>query len=153
MTSTLSPTAEVFQQVRIGEERTIQKTISESDVYLYAGIVGDFHPNHINAVYAAGKLGARVAHGSLLPGFVSRCTVELIGDRLTPPGYAAQSFGIKCVAPVFIGDTISVRVQITEIDPERRKIIMNAEITNQDGNVCAIGDTVIKVLREKASHV
>jgi 3-hydroxybutyryl-CoA dehydratase len=153
MTSTLSPTAEVFQQVRIGEERTIQKTISESDVYLYAGIVGDFHPNHINAVYAAGKLGARVAHGSLLPGFVSRCTVELIGDRLTPPGYAAQSFGIKCVAPVFIGDTISVRVQITEIDPERRKIIMSAEITNQDGNVCAIGDTVIKVLREKSSHV
>jgi 3-hydroxybutyryl-CoA dehydratase len=153
MTTALSPAADVFQQVHIGEERTIQKTISESDVYLYAGIVGDFHPNHVNAVYAAGKLGARVAHGSLLPGFVSRCTVELIGDRLTPPGYAAQSFGIKCVAPVFIGDTISVRVQITGIDPERRKVVMSSEITNQDGTICAIGDTIIKVLREKSAAI
>jgi 3-hydroxybutyryl-CoA dehydratase len=149
-TTALLPAVDTFQQVRIGEECTIQKTISESDVYLYAGIVGDFHPNHVNAVYAAGKLGARVAHGSLLPGFVSRCTVELIGDRLTPPGYAAQSFAIKCVAPVFIGDTISVRVQVTAIDPERRKIIMSTEITNQAGTLCALGDTTIKVLREQS---
>ncbi|TBU76343.1 enoyl-CoA hydratase [Pseudomonas daroniae] len=138
-----------FARVSLGDERIIQKTISESDVYLYAGIVGDFHPNHVNAPYAEEKLGARVVHGALLPGFVSRCTVELLGERLSPPGYAAQSFSIKCVAPVFIGDTISVRVRITDLQPERRKVIMEAEISNQHGTLCALGDTVVKVLRNK----
>ncbi|MFC3339271.1 MaoC/PaaZ C-terminal domain-containing protein [Paracandidimonas soli] len=138
-----------FEQIKLGEEHTIQKTVSESDVYLYAGIVGDFHPNHVNAVYAEEKLGARVAHGALLPGFVSRCTVELIGPRLNPPGYAAQTFNIKFLSPVFIGDTISVKVAVSRIDRESRKIFMSAEITSQDGRLCAIGDTNIKVLREK----
>ena len=138
-----------FEQLSLGESYVIQKTISESDVYLYAGIVGDFHPNHINAAYAEEKLGARVAHGALLPGFISRCTVELIGSRLNPPGYAAQTFSIKCISPVFIGDTISVKVEVSKIDRESRKIFMSAEITSQDGRLCAIGDTNIKVLREK----
>ena len=144
-------TTDPFDQIKLGEEHTIQKTISESDVYLYAGIVGDFHPNHVNAVYAEEKLGARVAHGALLPGFVSRCTVELIGQRLNPPGYAAQTFSIKCVSPVFIGDTISVLVKVSRIERESRKIFMSTEITSQDGRVCAVGDTNIKVLREKAA--
>jgi len=137
-----------FEHVRPGEVHTIQKTISESDVYLYAGIVGDFHPNHVNAVYAQEKLGARVVHGALLPGFVSRCTVELIGARLDPPGYAAQTFSIKCISPVFIGDTISVTLTVSRIDPQHRKIFMSTEITRQDGTLCAIGETNIKVLRE-----
>ena len=141
----------VFSQVRIGETHRIAKTISESDVYMYAGIVGDFHPNHVNAVYADEKLGGRVAHGALLTGFVSRCTVELIGERLTPPGYVAQIFNIKCVSPVFLGDTITVIVTISEIDIERRKVIMDVKIENQRGQTCAVGETVIKVLREPAA--
>lgn len=95
-----------IHRLTVGESHSVRKTISESDVYLYAGIVGDFHPNHVDAVYAAEHLGKRVAHGALLPGFVSRATVELIGDRLTPPGYAAQEFRLKLLSPVFIGDTI-----------------------------------------------
>lgn len=67
-----------IHRLTVGESHSVRKTISESDVYLYAGIVGDFHPNHVDAVYAAEHLGKRVAHGALLPGFVSRATVELI---------------------------------------------------------------------------
>lgn len=136
-----------FERLKIGESHVIQKTVSESDVYLYAGIVGDLHPNHVNAAYAAERLGKRVAHGALLPGFVSRCTVELIGDRLDSPGYAAQSFSIKCISPVFIGDTISVRVEVSRFDRARRKIFMDAQITTVDGRLCAVGDTNIKVLK------
>ncbi len=137
----------MFGGIQVGDKHVVAKTIAESDVYLFAGIVGDLHPNHVNAVYAAGRLGARVAHGALLPGFVSRCAVELVGDRLEATGYAAQAFSIKCIAPVFIGDTISVTVRVRELNTERRKIEMDAEIVNQDGTLCALGTKTIKVLR------
>lgn len=128
---------------------TISKTISESDVYLFAGIVGDLHPNHVDAVYAQKHLGGRVAHGALLPGFVSRCAVALVGPHLDATGYAAQQFTIKCIAPVFIGDTISVRVTVRELNAERRKVEMDAEIHRQDGVLCAVGSKTIKVLRPR----
>ncbi len=139
----------MFGDLKPGMEHTIRKTISESDVYLFAGIVGDFHPNHVDAVYAKKHLGGRVAHGALLPGFISRCAVELIGARLDATGYAAQQFTLKCLAPVFIGDTISVRVVIRELNTERRKVELDAEIHRQDGVLCAIGSKTIKVLRAR----
>ncbi len=140
--------SEAMQSLTIGERHAIRKTIGESDVYLYAGIVGDFHPNHTDEIYARAHLGKRVAHGSLLPGFVSRATVELIGDRLTPPGYAAQEFRLKMIFPVFIGDTIETTVEVTDLLLDRRKVLMRTEIRNQDGILCALGDTTVKVLRD-----
>jgi 3-hydroxybutyryl-CoA dehydratase len=140
-------TSSAIERLSVGDRHQIRKTVSESDVYLYAGIVGDFHPNHVDETYASAHLGRRVAHGALLPGFVSRATVELIGNRLTPPGYAAQEFKIKLLSPVFIGDTIETVVEIIEINAERRKVIMSTEITSQDGRLCAIGETTVKVLR------
>lgn len=139
---------EAMKRLTIGERYAVRKTIGESDVYLYAGIVGDFHPNHTDEIYARAHLGKRVVHGSLLPGFVSRATVELIGDRLTPPGYAAQEFRLKIIAPVFIGDTIETTVEVTELMRDRRKVILSAEIRNQDDVLCALGDTTLKVLRD-----
>jgi 3-hydroxybutyryl-CoA dehydratase len=142
----------MFDGLEVDEALVIEKTISESDVYLFAGIVGDFHPNHVNAVYAAKGLGGRVAHGALLPGFISRCAVELIGKRLSSPGYAAQEFTVKCIAPVFIGDTIAVRASVRLLDPVRRKILIDAEITNQHGALCAVGSNTIKVLKPREDH-
>ena len=89
----------MFDGLEVDEALVIEKTISESDVYLFAGIVGDFHPNHVNAVYAAKGLGGRVAHGALLPGFISRCAVELIGKRLSSPGYASLRFLLATRSP------------------------------------------------------
>ncbi|WP_426231664.1 MaoC/PaaZ C-terminal domain-containing protein [Pararhizobium sp. DWP3-4] len=137
----------VLGGIAVGETHTVRKTISESDVYLYAGIVGDFHPNHIDEEYALEHLGRRVAHGALLPGFVSRATVELIGDRLTPPGYAAQEFRIKLISPVYIGDTIKTTAVVTRLDAERRKVHMSVEIHAGEDRLCAVGDTTVKVLR------
>jgi 3-hydroxybutyryl-CoA dehydratase len=140
----------MFGGLTLGMEHTVSKTISESDVYLFAGIVGDFHPNHVNAVYAEKHLGGRVAHGALLPGFVSRCAVELIGSRLDATGYAAQQFTIKCLAPVFISNTITVKVVVRELNEERRKVELDAEIHRQDGVLCAVGSKTIKILRARA---
>ena len=67
--------------VPIGREATFTKTVSESDVYLYAGITGDFSPNHVNQVYMERSVwGRRMAHGMLLAGFISTASTMAIAD-------------------------------------------------------------------------
>ncbi len=135
--------------IRVGDSSTIRRTVAESDVYLFAGISGDMHPNHVDHDYAASRFGGRVVHGALLPGYISRCAVDVLGDRLEPAGYAAQSFAVKCLAPILIGDTVHCTVTVGSIDPERRKIFFTAEIRNQHGDLCATGEKVVKVLRPR----
>jgi hypothetical protein len=71
----------------LGTTVTFAKTISESDVYLYAGITGDIGPNHTNAEYMSGtRFGQRVAHGALTLGLMSTCStrlIEMLGDTPT----------------------------------------------------------------------
>lgn len=136
------------QRIKVGDTFSVSKTVSESDVYLYAGITGDFHPNHINKEYASKKsFKFRVVHGALLVGFFSATTSQL-RDILEPPGYLAQEFNIKFIKPVYFGDTIKTELTVSEIIEERRKIILDSKIINQDGDICAIGSSIIKVIRE-----
>lgn len=70
----------------------------------------------------------------------------MIGERRTPPGYAAQEFRLKMISPVYIGDTIKITVTISELDVDGRKVLMMTEIYTAD-RLCAVGDTTIKFLR------
>jgi 3-hydroxybutyryl-CoA dehydratase len=133
-------------RIAIGQRFRAEKTVSESDVYLYAGITGDFHPNHVNATYASGKFfGRRVVHGALLVGFVSAATSRIEG--LEPPGYMAQEYQLKLVAPVYLGDTVTTEATVVEIIVERRKIMLDVRVTNQEGATVAVGRAVLKVVR------
>ncbi len=59
-----------IDQLRVGDRAEFGKTISESDIYLYAGITGDFNPAHVNEVYAQKTFfKTRIAHGMLTAGF------------------------------------------------------------------------------------
>ena len=72
-----------IDELKVGEQASFSKTISESDVYLYAGITGDFNPAHVNEAYAqTTAFKTRIAHGMLTAGFIS----NLLGTRLPGPG-------------------------------------------------------------------
>ena len=97
------------------------KTVSESDVYLFAGITGDFAPNHVDEEYMRGTpYGRRIAHGALLVGFMSTASTMMVERH----GGLAQdetpvSLGydrIRFIAPVFLGDTVTVTYTIAEVD-------------------------------------
>ena len=67
--------------VKVGSKTTFSKTISESDVYLFAGITGDFSPNHINRQYMErSSYGRLMAHGALLVGFMSTVSTMAIAE-------------------------------------------------------------------------
>jgi 3-hydroxybutyryl-CoA dehydratase len=72
-----------IDQVRIGDAAEFAKTISESDIYLYAGVTGDFNPAHINEAYAQKTFfKTRIAHGMLPAGFIS----AILANQLPGPG-------------------------------------------------------------------
>lgn len=133
--------------VEVGHKVRFSKTVSESDVYLFAGITGDLAPNHVNKEFmAATRYGERIAHGALLVGFMS--TTSTMALAHLPPGPETPvSLGydrLRFLAPVFIGDTITVVYEITEIDEERRRTRSKIEITNQDGVLTTVGEHILK---------
>ena len=137
-----------LDQLTIGDAAEFRKTISESDVYLFAGVTGDFNPLHVDAEYAkTTPFGARVAHGPLT---FSLCA-GLLGTELPGLGTVAVSNQITYEAPVFIGDTIAVRVEVAELDPDRNRATMAVKWTNQKGTQVASGSMVVKPPKQPVS--
>jgi 3-hydroxybutyryl-CoA dehydratase len=124
---------------KIGASVTFTKTVSEADVYLYAGVTGDFSPNHIDEVYMSdGRYGRRIAHGTLLTGFMSAASARMPLGRTVSLGYDKMRF----LAPVFFGDTISTTYTLTSIDDQKRRAYADVRCVNQDGTLVAVATNV-----------
>jgi len=135
--------------VKVGDQVEFAKTVGESDVYLFAGITGDLSSNHVNEqVMARSSYGRRIAHGALLIGFMSTTSTLMIeksggvGSEETPVSLGYDR--IRFLAPVFLGDTITVTYKIAEIDPARRRSRSEIQVTNQDGTLVAVGQHLMK---------
>jgi acyl dehydratase len=123
-----------LEDVEVGTSLSFTKTVSEADVYLYAGITGDFSPNHIDAEYMKqGRYGERIAHGALLVGFMSTASARMRVGRTVSLGYDRLRF----IAPVRFGDTITTKYTITRVDLEKRRITNDVKCFNQRGETVA----------------
>lgn len=137
-----------LDQLKVGDAAESRKTISESDIYLFAGITGDFNPMHVDEEFAkTTPFGARVAHGPLT---FALCA-GLLGTELPGLGTVAVSNQVTYRHPVFIGDTIGVRVEVAAIDTERGRATMTVSWHNQNGERVADGEMVVKPPREPVS--
>jgi acyl dehydratase len=122
----------------IGQETFFRKTVSETDVYLFAGITGDLSENHVDRHAMQGtEYRERIAHGMLVMAFMSTGSTRLI-ERT---GGLAVSYGydrVRFVAPVYFGDTITVHYRVTSVDTERSRSFADVRVTNQRGEVVAV---------------
>ena len=119
-----------FADLKIGDKASMSKTVSEYDVYTFAGVTGDYNPVHIDAEYAKTTMfKERIAHGMLAAGFIS----AVIGTAL--PGansiYMGQELSFR--APVKIGDTVTATVEVIEKIEAKNRVILRTTVTNQDG--------------------
>ncbi len=129
-----------IDKLSVGEAAEFAKTVSESDIYLYAGVTGDFNPAHINEAYAQKTFfKTRIAHGMLSAGFIS----TVIGTKLPGTGsiYIKQDLNFK--APVRVGDTITARAEVVEIIAEKNRVRLKTTCTNQDGTLVLDGEAVV----------
>src|SRR5215831_619440 len=133
-------------QLEIGRRVTVRKTVGETDVYLFAGISGDFAPNHVDEEYMkATRYGRRIAHGALMVAYMSQSSTKMCASL---PG-TIVSYGydrIRFPGAVFIGDTVTVTYEITERDDSARKSFAKVTVTNQRGEVVAVATHILKVV-------
>lgn len=125
-----------FADLKIGDKASMSKTVTECDVYTFAGVTGDFNPVHIDVEFAKSTMfKERIAHGMLSAGFIS----AVIGTSL--PGansiYMGQELSFK--APVKIGDTVTATVEVIEKIEEKHRVILRTTVTNQDGVIVVDG--------------
>ena len=129
-----------FDELSVGQFAEFTKTVTETDVVMYAGITGDFNPMHIDDVTAtSSRFGSRIAHGMLTAGFISAC----LGMKLPGAGsiYVGQS--LKFTRPVRIGDTITARLEVLELVPEKKRVKLSTTCRNQSNEVVIDGEATV----------
>jgi len=135
-----------IDDVNVGDKSSYTKTISESDVYLFAGITGDFNPAHTDAEYMkTTPFGQRVAHGILTTGLISAA----ISRDLPGPGAILISASSKFTAPVYFGDTVTSRLEIIEKDVAKNRLKLRGVCIKQDGTTVVTGEFVISPFKKR----
>ena len=140
-------TGKTIEQIKVGDTAYFSKTVSESDVYLYAGITGDLNPAHINEAHAKNTFfKTRIAHGMLTAGFIS----NILGMQLPGPGTIYMRQSLNFLAPVRFGDTITAKVEVVEVIAEKNRVRLKTTCTNQEGTVVLDGEAVVIPPKAKA---
>jgi 3-hydroxybutyryl-CoA dehydratase len=135
-----------IEQIKVGDTASFSKTVSESDVYLYAGITGDLNPAHINETYAKDTFfKTRIAHGMLTAGFISR----ILGMQLPGPGTIYMRQSLNFLAPVRFGDTITALVEVMDVIAEKNRVRLKTTCTNQEGTVVLDGEAMVSPPKAK----
>ena len=133
--------------LKIGDTTDFTKTVSESDVYQFAGITGDFSPNHVNKAYMEkSSYGRLMVHGALIVGFMSTVSTQIIAHSReaeeTPVSVGYDK--VRFLKPVFLGDTITVAYTVSEIDVVRRRSTAGIEVTNQNDELVAVASHILQ---------
>ena len=129
-----------IDEIHVGMKKSVSKTITESDIYTYAGIIGDINPLHVNEEYAKNtRFKTRIAHGMVTASFFS----TLVGMCI--PGADAIYLGqtLKFLLPVKIGDTITATGEITKVVPEKKIAYMKTTVVNQRGELVIDGEATV----------
>lgn len=134
-----------IKTIQIGDSASFSKTVTESDIILYAGVSGDFNPAHMDAEEAKkGMFGQRIAHGMLSAGFIS----NVLGNKLPGPGTIYMGQELKFVKPVFIGDTVTATVTVKEKIEEKNRLKLDTVVTNQRGEAVITGVATVMPPKE-----
>ncbi|MGL5380590.1 MaoC family dehydratase [Clostridium sp.] len=129
-----------IDELYIGMTKSISKTISENDIYNYAGIIGDFNPLHVNSEYAKStRFKERVAHGMLTASFFS----TLVGMCMPGADAIYLEQNVKFKLPVKIGDTITSTANITKIIKNKKIAQMETITRNQRGEIVIEGSAIV----------
>ena len=129
-----------IQEMKIGDHASVTKTVSETDVYLFAGITGDLNPAHTNEVAASKTMfKTTIAHGMLGAGFIS----AVLGMYLPGPGTIYMGQELKFTKPVHIGDTVTATATVEEIILEKNRVILDTTVVNQDGEIVIKGKATV----------
>jgi len=141
-----------FDEIKVGDSAELTRTLTEKDIQVFAIMSGDINPAHVDVEYAQSDMFHKIiGHGMWGGALIS----TVLGTQLPGPGtlYVGQTIRFK--KPVAIGDTLTVKVTVTEKKPEKNRVIFSCEVRNQDDEVVMEGQAEVvaptkKIRRPKA---
>lgn len=123
-----------FAQIAVGDTAAIERTLTAADIQLFAVMSGDLNPQHLDPAFAAStRYHGVIAHGMWGAALIS----AVLGTRLPGPGTIYRAQTLKFLAPVHIGDTLTIRVTVTAMDPATQRVTLDCTCIDQAGH-CAI---------------
>jgi phosphate acetyltransferase/phosphate butyryltransferase len=142
-----------FDEIRIGDTASIERTLTARDIQLFALLSGDVNPQHLDPEFAAStRFHGVIAHGMWGAALIS----AVLGTRLPGPGtiYLAQT--LKFLAPVHIDDTVTITVTVTARDEARKRLLLDCACISQKGAVVIRGEAEViapseKIVRPRAT--
>ena len=130
-----------FNDLKIGQKATLQKTFTAADVTAFAGISMDVNPIHMSDGYAKNTVfGKRIVHGILTSGLIS----AVLANKLPGPGTIYLGQELKFTAPVYLNDDITVEVEVVELREDKKIVKLNTTCKNQDGKEVIVGLATVK---------
>jgi acyl dehydratase len=142
-----------FEDYQVGSTReTLGRTITETDIVLHAGQSGDFYPHHMDAEWCKGQeFGRRIAHGTL----VFTVAVGLSAGDVNPQAFTYGYDRLRFIKPVFIGDTLHVRVTLKEKRdspkrPDHGFVVELLEAINQQREIVMVCEHLLMVKRKES---
>ncbi len=131
----------LYEQFAVGDAATFSKTITEADILLFAAVSGDTYGLHVDEEYAkTTRFGRRVAHGMLTASLLSTVNAQL----LQRPGGLYVSQSVRFLRPVYIGDTLTARAEVTEVLPAKRRLRCVTTVVNQRGKAVLDGESIVQ---------
>ncbi|MCL2415779.1 MAG: MaoC family dehydratase [Defluviitaleaceae bacterium] len=129
-----------IDEISIGQSASFAKTVTETDVYMFAGITGDLNPAHINEEYAKTTIfKGRIVHGIFAAGLIS----AVLGMQLPGPGTIYLKQDLKFTAPVRINDTITATCTVKEKNDEKNRVVLDCVVKNQEGVTVLTGEALV----------
>ena len=134
-----------FEDLKVGMQATISRTITETDLRNFSGVSGDTNPMHLNEEYARNTpFGGTIVHGMLTASLIS----AVVGTKLPGPGCIYMSQSLKFLAPVRVGDTVYAVATVKELVPAKHRVLMDTKCQVK-GKTVIEGEALIKVPSRK----
>lgn len=135
-----------YEEIQIGQQASLQRTLTQEDIILFASVSGDINPIHLDEEFAKKTLfGGIIAHGMWAGIFIS----TVLGTQLPGPGTIFLKENMRFRYPVRIGDTLTITLTVTEKQEEKKRIAFSSIIVNQDNKVVVEGDSLVIPPAEK----
>ncbi len=135
-----------FDEIAIGDSASLERTVTAADLQLFAVLSGDVNPQHLDAGFAAAtRFHGVIAHGMFGGALIS----AVLGTRLPGPGTVYLGQTLKFLAPVHIGDVLQVRVTVKAREPEQRRLTLDCQCLNQQGQAVIAGEAEVIAPQER----
>lgn len=125
-----------FNEIKIGEQCQRIHKVTEQDLESFAKASGDTNPIHLNEEYAATtQFKQRIAHGMFSGGLIS----ALLASELPGPGTVYLGQDLQFKRPIYIGDTLTVQLTVSELHDKKPFVTLKCRVTNQDNKPVVTG--------------